>query len=141
MGKRISTRRIKKDRHYTYETAGDALGVTPRTVASWRKDGLQVMSSSRPHYILGEALIEFHAKRNIQRSINMDLDQMYCLRCRTPQRPYGAMVDYIPLNNIRGRLVGLCVACEKPMGRFAELNALPEFAQFFDIATDSSSQA
>ena len=141
MGKRVSTRRIKKDRHYTYEMAADVLGLSPRTVMSWRNDGLQVMDTGRPHYVLGEALIEFCKKRQAQRSIGMAVDQMYCFRCREPRRPYGAMVDYVPINDVRGCLVSLCEECERPLGRFTQLVALPELSQFFDITTNTASQA
>ena len=36
MGKRVSTRKVKKHRHYTYEGAAEILGVSAQTVRSWR---------------------------------------------------------------------------------------------------------
>ncbi|GGE58004.1 MerR family transcriptional regulator [Actibacterium pelagium] len=141
MAKRISSQRIKKDRLYTYETAAASLKVTPATVRSWRKVGLQVMSERKPHYILGEALIEFLARRSIRKSIKMASDQMYCLSCRMPRRPLGAMLDYVPNGDAKGRLVGLCEACERPIQRFSSKADLVGLSEVFEIATKVDSQA
>jgi hypothetical protein len=59
MAKRVSTRKIKKHRLYDYVEAGEALGITPHTVRAWRPLGLEVMTASIPHYILGAELIRF----------------------------------------------------------------------------------
>ncbi len=138
MARRVSTRRIKKHRHYTYQTAADALGRTPHTVRLWRKRGLQVMAASTPHYILGAALIEFVDQRQAKPMGKMALDQMYCTSCRQRQTPLGAMVDYIPTTDTRGRLVGLCSACERPMHRFAGKADLVKFSDFYEIVTKDS---
>ena len=141
MAKRVSTRMIKKHRHYTYDEAADALGVSVQTVRSWRDGGLAVMTGRRPHYILGEALIEFHATRHQSRSVNMTVDQFYCLTCHTPRKPLGMMVDYIPITDRRGRLSTLCEVCGGPCQRFASRSSLKDLGQIFDIAISKGQQA
>lgn len=141
MAKRVSTRRIKKDRLYTYEDAAELLGVSVQTVRSWRALGLVVMSDRKPHYILGEALIEFLEARQTKRAVKMAPDQVLCLSCRAPRRPYGMMLDYVSTNASRGRLIGLCEVCDGPCQRFASRASLETLSQIFDIATGKDQQA
>lgn len=86
MAKRVSTRGIKKDRLYTYEGAADVVSVTSQTVRSWRSEGLAVLTDKKPHFILGEALIEFLERRQKRKSFRMREDQLFCLTCRMPRR-------------------------------------------------------
>ena len=132
MAKRVSARRIRKHRHYTYEDAADVLGVSVQTVRSWRDVGLAVMTEGRPHYILGEALIAFLDSRKA-RSVKLTPDQMLCFACRKPKRPLGMMVDYVPINATRGRLTGFCEDCEGPCQRFASVASLEALGRIFDI--------
>lgn len=141
MAKRVSSRGIRKHRHYTYSDAADVLGVTVQTVRSWRDGGLQVMTGKRPHYILGESLIEFLQIRRENLAVAMARDQIFCLSCRAPRRPYGMMVDYVPITATRGRLVALCEVCEGQCQRFASKASIPELAQIFEFASKSGSQA
>lgn len=139
MAKRVSARKIKMHRLYTYEEAGDALGITSNTVRSWRSGGLQVMAASTPHYILGAELIAHIERRQKKHSVKLGLDQMYCFRCKEPQNPLRAMVDYIPINDTRGRLTGLCGACEGVLQRFVGKGDLGKFGEIYDITIKSLS--
>ncbi len=139
MAKRVSTRRIKKHRLYTYEEVGDALGVTRHTVRAWRADGLEVMASGRPHYILGAALIEFVAHRQAKRSAERKPDEMLCFTCKVHRKPFGALVDYIPITETRGRLLGLCGTCGGSLHRFAGKAGLGKFDGIYDIAIKGGS--
>jgi hypothetical protein len=139
MAKRVSTRRIKKHRLYTYDEASSALGVTPHTVRSWRAGGLDVMTANTPHYILGAELIRHIEEKQAKRAVKMGLDQMYCFKCKGPQSPLWAMVDYIPINNTRGRLVGLCPVCEGGLQRFVGISGLGKFGEIYEITFKSSS--
>ncbi|OAN77499.1 hypothetical protein A8B82_12925 [Sulfitobacter sp. EhC04] len=133
MAKRVSTRKIKKHRLYGYDEAGGALGVTPHTVRDWRASGLEVMAATTPHYILGAELIRYIEDKQAKRSVKMALDQMYCLKCKAPRKPLWGMVDYIPTNDARGRLMGLCEACEGGLQRFVGKGDLGRFGQIYEI--------
>lgn len=134
MAKRVSTRKVKKDRLYTYEDAGDLLNLSSATVRSWRSLGLVVMTESKPHYILGEALIEFVASQQAKRASKPSLGKMRCFTCAEQKAPFGAMVDYIPITNSRGQLMGLCETCDGPLYRFAGKASLSKLDGIFDIA-------
>ncbi|MEP2890525.1 hypothetical protein [Tateyamaria sp.] len=135
MAKRVSTRKIKKHRLYSYDEAGDALGVAPHTVRAWRANGLEVMAATKPHYILGAELIRYIAEKQVERSFTMALDQMYCLRCKAPRKPLWGMVDYIPNSDTKGRLTGLCDACEGGLQRFVGKGDLVKLGQIYEIAS------
>jgi hypothetical protein len=134
MAKRVSTRRIKRHRLYTYDEAGTALGLTSHTVRSWRSKGLQVMTARQPHYILGETLIAYVAEKQTKRSSKPCLDKMRCFTCGQQKRPLGALVDYIPITETRGQLTGLCETCEGAMYCFAGKAGLGKFDGIYDIA-------
>ncbi len=139
MAKRVSTRRVKKDRLYTYEEAGDVVGVTSHTVRSWKLSGLEVMTASKPHYILGAALISYLKDKQAKRSAKGALDEMYCFTCKAQRKPLGALVDYIPMTDTRGQLMGLCSTCEGSLRRFASKADLGKFEEIYDIAIKSMS--
>ena len=139
MGKRVSTRKIKKHRLYGYDEAGDALGVTLHTVRAWRASGLEVMAATTPHYILGAELIRYIEDKQAKRSIKMALDQMYCLKCKAPRRPLWGMVDYLPSSHTRGRLTGLCEDCEGGLQRFVGVGDLGKFGQIYEITSKGAS--
>ena len=101
MGKRVSPRRIKIHNQYTYEQAADALGVSVQTVRLWRKSGLHVLDSQKPHLILGHALKEFLTKRAHQPERRLARDQFLCMACNAPRRAYGGMADYLPKSPIQ----------------------------------------
>ena len=72
MAKRVSPRKIKIHNQYTYEQAADALGVSVQTVRLWRKSGLLVLVSQKPHLILGFALKDFLNKRSNKTARRLD---------------------------------------------------------------------
>jgi hypothetical protein len=133
MAKRVSTRRIKKDRLYTYEEAGEALGLSAATIRAWRADGLEVLTATKPHYVLGAELIAYVKSKQHNRSVKMPLDQMFCFKCKAPKSPLWSMVDYVPINDRRGRLTGLCEDCDGPLQRFVSKADLSKFREIFDI--------
>ncbi len=93
MVKRVSARRVKIHRQYTYESAADVLGVTAHTVRGWRSVGLAVLDSQKPHLILGHDLKRFIESRMRKKSGKLAPDEFYCMSCRAPRAPFGAMAD------------------------------------------------
>jgi hypothetical protein len=61
------------------------------------------------------------------------MDQMYCLSCKAPKKPLWGMVDYVPVNDTRGRLTGLCETCESGLQRFVGKGDLSKFGQIYEI--------
>ena len=41
-----------------------------------------------------------------------ETETVHCVRCREPRLPAGNMVDYQPVNQTNGNLIGICPHCE-----------------------------
>ncbi|MGB4113869.1 MAG: hypothetical protein WBK15_12595 [Yoonia sp.] len=133
MAKRVSAQRVKIHRQYTYESAADAVGVTDQTVRSWRKEGLVVLDSKKPHLILGHELKQFIENRTQKKCGKLGPDEFYCMKCSANRHAYGAMADYLPFNDTRGRLVALCDTCQTTCGKFAAASVCEDWAAILTI--------
>lgn len=135
MARRVSVRRVKVHSQYTYESAADLLGVSVQTVRLWRKSGLQVLDSQKPHLILGFALKDFLNKRKTKPERRLARDQFLCMTCALPRRAYGGIADYQPYTATRGRLEVLCEVCLGVCGKFASAALCAELAPVLTITT------
>ncbi len=125
---RVSARKVKIHNQYTYEQAADTLGVSVQKVRLWRRSGLPVLDSQKPHLILGFALKDFLNKRSDRPERRLARDQFLYMACNAPRRAYGSMVDYLPYTATRGRLEALCEVCQGPCGKFASPRLCAELA-------------
>lgn len=135
MARRVSARRIKANSQYTYDSAAHVLGVSAQTVRLWRRSGLQVLDSQKPHLIIGFALKEFLNKRSTKPELRLARDQFLCMACNAPKRALGGIADYQPYTSTRGRLEVLCETCQGLCGKFANPALCAELASFLTIAT------
>lgn len=110
-------RLVKINRSYTLEEAARLLGVHKNTIRDWVRRGLPTVDQQRPTLILGRELAAFLAHRRSSRKRPCAPGQIYCVRCRCPRNPAGAMADYMPLTATTGNLVGLCPTCDALMYR------------------------
>lgn len=134
MAKRANPRAVKAKLTYTIEEAADSLNVSIGTVRAWIRKGLPVMKSQRPYLIAGFELRAFLEKQRQDKKMPMALDELYCLKCRKPQKAFGTMADYVPRNETSGRLVGLCCVCEGTSHRFVSIDKLCDFDAVLDIS-------
>ncbi len=141
MTRRINPRKVKIHQNYTVEEVAQLVGRSIPTVRSWIKKGLRVMRGQIPHLILGADLREYLDKSQKSNKKPLTPNQLYCLKCRKPQAPYGALVDYVPISDVRGRLEGLCPTCEGICNRFASPRQLPRFAEIFDLTIRTNKNA
>ncbi len=133
MARRVSARKVKVHSQYTYEQVADLLGVSVQTVRLWRRSGLQVLDSEKPHLILGFALKDFLKKRANKHERRLARDQFLCMACNEPKRPYGGIADYWPYTDTRGRLEVLCETCQGPCGKFVSPKLCAELAPVLTI--------
>lgn len=141
MARRVSARRIKAHRQYTYEEAARELGVCAQTVRTWRKSGLVVITNEKPHLIVGACLKEFVANRTAKTGPALGLHEFKCLRCQAPRGAWAGLADYIPHTPVRGRLEALCEVCEGKCSKFVGKAQLPALEGVMTIASRNESQA
>jgi len=133
MTRRLNPRKVKIHQSYTVEEAALVLGRSIPTIRSWIKKGLPVLRSQIPHLILGADLREYLEKAQKTRKTPLQSDELYCLKCRKPRKPYGGLADYIPATVSKGRLEGLCSVCSSICNRFTSQSQLPKFIDIFDL--------
>ncbi len=143
-------RLVKIHRNYSVEEAAKLLYVHKNTVRDWiAHRGLPVIDQRRPVLILGKALADFLSRRNRSNKRPCAPGQIYCVRCRCPQRPAGEMADYRPITTTSGNLIGICPTCDALIYRrvsLAKIGAargnlevtLPEALQHIDESSSPS---
>src|SRR5688500_2924762 len=105
MGRRFNGRLIKIHHSYTIEEAARALGAHKNTIRSWIKSKrLGLVCNRRPHLIRGRELRDFITAEQARRRRSCGPGQLYCLSCRSPKSPDGAIAEYRPLTTVTGNL-------------------------------------
>ncbi|MDH5731735.1 MAG: helix-turn-helix domain-containing protein [Gammaproteobacteria bacterium] len=140
MGKRINPNLVKIHRNYTVEEIASVLAVHKNTVREWIKKGLQVIDCKRPVLIHGNELRQYLKDSQRRRKRTCKPDELFCLRCKTPQQPIGKMLDYEPMTETKGRLIGLCSSCEGVMNRYTSIAKLDELEDLFEITKLSNAK-
>ncbi|NRB42410.1 MAG: helix-turn-helix domain-containing protein [Pseudomonadales bacterium] len=128
--------RVKMHHSYTFEEVAVLFGVHKNTVAGWVKKGLPCLKQRKPYLILGKELRLFLQDLRQSKKQKCKADELYCMGCKKPQKPMGLMVDYLPINDVKGRLIGLCECCERPMNRFANAGQLDDMKRHFDVSIE-----
>ncbi|MAZ70432.1 MAG: DNA-binding protein [Porticoccus sp.] len=123
----------KIHRNYTVEEVASLFGIHKNTVRGWIKTGMPVCDDRRPTLILG-----YEIRRYLQRTRTAGKQrckpfELYCMRCRSPRKPAENMVDFTPINETTGRLVGICPDCETLMNRYANKSSLAQIRQHLEV--------
>lgn len=138
MSRRIKTRGIKANKAYRVDELADVTGVSPPTVRSWLKSGMQRLDENYPTMIMGFQALEFHSARKNKAKRPMALNEFYCMRCKAPRQPLGAMADFVPSSATGGRLKAFCSVCECACNRNIRITDLPEIRKLLDVETRGS---
>lgn len=133
-------RLVKIHRNYTVEEIASLFGKHKNVVRQWIKRGLPTIDSGRPMLVLGKELATFLQARRVKNKRPCQLGEIYCVRCRAPQRPAGGMVDYTPITETSGNLVAICPGCGSIMNRRASLAKMAMFKGHLDITMPQALQ-
>ncbi|WP_415878967.1 helix-turn-helix domain-containing protein [Methylomonas sp. TEB] len=133
MAKLQNPNRAKIHRNYTVEEIALLYGVHKNTVRLWIKDGLPAIDQRRPILVSGLELRQYWQTKRTSRKRKCQPYEIYCVRCRIPQRPDGNMADFEPLNASTGRLIGLCPDCGGIINKFIKCTRLDEIRGQLDI--------
>jgi hypothetical protein len=133
MIKRLNPNRVKIHRSYTVGEVAYLFSVHKNTVRLWVKDGLPTNDNKRPMLILGSDLKQYLQSKRKSKKEKCQPFEMYCVRCRSPQIPYGNMVDYKPINRGMGCLIALCPSCDGFINKFYNFANLEKIKGKLDI--------
>lgn len=126
-------RLVKIHRSYTVEEIASRLVVHRNTVRDWIKRGLQTVDTRRPLLVRGQDLVAFLQERRKKNKCSCQPGEIYCVRCRTPQKPAGDMAEYLPMTPKLGNLVGICPRYESMMYRRVNSIKLEQIRGNLDI--------
>jgi hypothetical protein len=126
-------RRVKMHRNYSVEEAAATVGVHKNSIREWLRHGLHAMRDQRPLLILGHDLKEFLVRRRQANKRPCQPGEIYCVRCRVPQRPAGGIADYQPITATLGNLVGMCPHCEAMIHRRVSAARLSDVKGELDV--------
>jgi len=141
MARRFKTQGIKRNKAYEVHELGDVASVTPATVRNWLKDGMGRVDDTRPTMILGFQALDYLNSRKAKGKRPMQVGEFYCLRCKAPRAPFGAMADYVPTTPNGGRLKALCGVCGCNCNRNIRASELPAFSKVLEIEIRCSPDA
>jgi len=113
----LNPQRVKIHRSYSVEEAARLLGAHKNTIRNWIREGLAVLPDCWPTLIHGQDLKAFLQKRRQSVKQACGPGRLYCVKCRTPQPPAEAMVDYAQVGPTWGVLRALCPVCGTLMHR------------------------
>jgi excisionase family DNA binding protein len=125
-------RRVKVHRPYTVDEAARTLGVAKGTIRRWLKNGLPTTDLRKPALIRGLDLAEF-LKSKAKAKQACPPGECYCVKCRCPRKPDGAMAEYVVITETSGNLRGLCPACGTWMHRRTSYSHLALIQTFLDV--------
>ena len=117
-------RLVKIHRNYTVEEIADLFKIHKNTVRTWIASGLPTCDKERPMLVLGTDLYSFLKARRVKNKQPCKPGEFYCLRCRVPRTPGGAMADCFPVTDTIGHLQAICPACIGIMNRRVNLTKL-----------------
>jgi len=142
MAKKYKWRRIKI--HFSYEIKGaaKALECSTATIRNWVKDGLPIMADRKPFLIDGRDLRAFARERSqglkwVKTKTNAPWNYFACFRCKAYRKPALLMVDFIPSGPEKGRMEGICEACEAIIVKFCKASKLPQYSTTLDVTYQS----
>ena len=133
MPKRLNPNLAKIHYSYSVSEVAETFQVHPHTVRNWIKAGLPTVDEHRPVLIQGSELREYLTKRNQSNKRPCAIDEIYCLKCRRPQKPAERMADYMPSDASKGCLTAICPVCECVINRFMGISTHEQVKQKVDV--------
>lgn len=129
---RPDRRRVKIHLSYTVEEAARCLSIARGTVRRWLKRGLTAIDGRKPALIRGSELRAYlSAKARPKQSCPPG--QCYCVKCKAPKVPAGAMAEYVVMTPTNGNLRAFCPTCETLMHRRTSVSQLETIRGFLDV--------
>ena len=115
---RYSLKPIRRDYTYTVYEVAELYGIAPDTVFRWiRKEGLKRIPHSRKYFVHSGDLTKFLMKRNAKNKRPCNEDEIFCCKCRKPQKPEPASLEFKNLPNKTIRVIGKCCVCGTHMNK------------------------
>ena len=128
-------RRIRLSKCYSVQEAAILLGVSVGTIRTWIRKGLPILQNIRPIFIPGDELKTWLKARAKARKHLCQPDELYCCRCRGPQKAKPGFVEINPRNGKTVAIRALCDSCGTKMNKAGSLAKISEIEVAFGLDT------
>lgn len=140
MSKTYVIKNIKTRESYTTKRISQEIGVHPRTVQEWVKEGLKPIENSSPYYFMGYEIKRFLEEKLKSRKIKLNPDEFYCTKCRKAVRPTDKDVWISVSSRTIGNqgfkattVKGICENCNSRINRFSHTGRVDEVKRLFNV--------
>ena len=133
--RKYNTNLIKRTVSYSTNEICSLFGIHKRTVHQWYKDGLQRIDDRKPYLVHGSELKRFLKARNNKRKQKCAVNELYCCKCRKPQKSWEGLVDIKVLNNKSVLIMGICEVCGTKINKLFSVKNLDRVQDYFVIST------
>ena len=133
--RKANPRLVKSYRTYTSDELADCLGIHVNTVRNWMAVGLEPIDDQRPYLFRGDVVRAFIERQRANAKRPCAPGELFRLRCREPKRPAGGLVDYEPMTETSGDLLGICPDCDAVMHRRITRHQLEALNRILDVTT------
>jgi hypothetical protein len=124
---------IKEKHSYTFAEISEDLKVHPRTVQSWRKQGLKVLDeTSRPYYVYGEDLKKFLIVKRQKQKHPLKTGEFFCIKCQSARKSRPEDYSFEITSKKLGKtskqafIRGICEVCGQPLRLFSSDKKIEE---------------
>lgn len=131
--RRAVPRKLNAHRPYEVDQVARACRVHRNTVRNWIKNGLVVLSDTRPTLINGGCVRAFLGERKAKAKRPCAPGYLYCFSCQAPMRPIAGTLQFEPTNPTLGSLRATCSQCGTLMYRYARIAALDSVCGDFAV--------
>ena len=133
MKRKFNLNHIKQNYAYSINEICESFGKQKNTVHSWIKEGLKVIDNKKPFLIHGSDLKEFLQKRRDDQKSKCQDDELFCVRCKKPQKAWGNLADILIKAKNKVSLRALCAVCECKMNKDFKVKNFALIKKTFDI--------
>ena len=140
MSKIYNLRLIKTRESYSTKRISQELGVHPRTVQEWYKEGLLPIENKPPYRTMGYVIKKFLEKKLQKHKCQLQPEEFYCTKCRHAVRSTDNDVWIEISKRTIGRngfkamtMKGICENCNSRINRFSHTGKIEEIKQTFNV--------
>lgn len=133
MKRKINLVRIKQNYTYSISDICEDFGVSKNTALNWIKQGLKTVDGKKPYLIHGSDLLAFLKQKQEAKKSKCQDNELFCMKCQKPQKPFGNIVDIVVMAKNRLNLQGLCGVCDSKINKGFKLKNLSQVKKTFDV--------
>lgn len=118
---------------YSVQEVAELYELHKGSVLNWIREGLQTIDRHKPYLVRGSDLFDFLNKRQQKRKVICKPNELFCFKCRLPQKPKLESIKIIKRNVHRLKIEGHCNLCNTKMFRDGALKKKNEIYKIFSI--------